>query len=286
MFGAIASLMLFGTISSLSVPSRTAQGMLLAVTPPAVSSRLQIGSSFSASGAIVVDMLSGKELFAVDADAPRPMASLAKLMTAIVILETHDLSEIVTVPRSVLGVSGNVVGLQPGDRYTVRDLLAASLIASANDAAHVLAIEHSDSVELFAEEMNARALALGLNKTTFTNPVGFDNPDQLSTPRELAWLSMYALKNDFIRSMASRSSVTIHDQAGRGPVTLYNTNRLISSHPEQFFGLKTGTTDAAGECLISLTYNNGRPYLFVVLKSSDRYEDTLQLFDSLSHIAS
>ena len=86
--------------------------------------------------------------------------------------------------------------------------------------------------------------------------------------------------------MASRGSVTILDQVGGRQLVLYNTNRLISSHPEQFFGLKTGTTDAAGECLISLTYSKGRPYLFVVLKSSDRYEDTLQLFDSLSHIAS
>lgn len=286
MFGAIASLILFGTLSPLSVLLKAEEGGLLAVTPPAISSRLKISSSFSASGAIVVDMLTGKELFAVDADAPRQMASLAKLMTVIIILEKHDLSEIVTVPRSVLEVSGNVIGLQPGDRYTIRDLLAASLVASANDAAHVLAIEHSDSLELFAEEMNARALALGLSKTSFTNPVGFDSPGQLSTPRELAWLSMYALKNDFIRSLASRGSVTIHDQVGGEQIVLYNTNRLISSHPAQFFGLKTGTTDAAGECLISLTYNHGRPYLFVILKSSDRYEDTLQLFDSLSQLSS
>lgn len=231
-----------------------------------------------------MDMLTGKELFAVGADNPRPMGSLAKLMTAIIILENHNLSDLVTVPRSVEGIGGTVAGLRPGDRYTVKDLLAAALVSSANDAAHTLAVEHSDSIALFAEKMNARAKALGLTKTHFADPVGFDSPGQVSTPRELAWLAMYALKNDVIRTMASKGSVTIIDQSGDRKVVLYNTNRLLSSHPDQFFGLKTGTTDAAGQCLISLSYTNGRPYLFVVLKSSDRYEDTLKLFQSLSEI--
>jgi len=275
--------LLFGALSPLGVPSHDkVPTSLLEVTPPSVNARLRVGDAFSASGAIAIDVFTGKELFALDADEPRPMGSLAKLMTAIIIIESHNLSDIVTVPRGVLDVSGNVIGLRPGDRYTVRDLLSAMMVASANDAAHTLAIEHSDSIALFAEEMNIRAQALGLKKTFFTNPVGFDSPMQVSTPRELAWLSMYALKQDFIRSQASRTSATITDQSGEHSVTLYNTNKLLSSHPEEFFGLKTGTTEAAGQCLISLAYTNGRPYLFVILKSSDRYQDALELFASLA----
>ncbi len=277
MFRTIASLMLFGALSPAAGTPQDADSDVaaLTVTPPSIVSSVSVGTSLSASGVIVVDMLTGQELFGRRADEPRPVGSLAKLMTAIIILEEHDLHDLVTIPRSVENVEGNRAGLRPGDRFTVRDLLAATLVASANDAAHALAVEHSDSTQLFAEEMNKRAVALGLTKTHFTNPIGFDHPDQVSTPRELAWLSMYALKNDVIRSFAGRRGARIVDQSGE------NTNKLLSSHPTRFFGLKTGTTDAAGECLISLTYSEGRPYLFVVLKSADRYQDTLHLFESL-----
>jgi len=283
MFQTIASLMLFGALSPLGVLTpNDSPTSLFEVTPPAIDARLRVGDAFSASGAIAIDVLTGKELFALDADEPRPMGSLAKLMTAIIILENHTLSDLVTIPRGVHDVGGNVAELNPGDRYTIRDLLSVMIVASANDAAHALAIEHSDSIALFAEEMNERARSLGLKKTFFTNPVGFDSPTQVSTPRELAWLSMYALKQDFIRTQAARKSVAITDQSGEHSATLYSTNRLLSSHPDDFFGLKTGTTDAAGQCLISLVYTGGRPYLFVILKSSDRYQDALELFASLA----
>ncbi len=283
MFRILSALLLFGTLSPVGVPERPPSDVaVLNVTPPPVVSSFSVGTAFSASGAIVVDALTGQELYGLRADEPRAVGSLAKLMTAIVILEHHNLSELVTVPRSVQGVSGNVAGLRPGDRHTVKNLLEAVLVASANDAAHTLAVEHSDSAGLFAEEMNARARALGLTKTHFMNPIGYDHPEQVSTPRELAWLSMYALKNDVIRSLVGRRSITIADQSGEHEMTLYNTNRLLTSHPNKFFGLKTGTTNAAGECLISLTYAEGRPYLLIVLKSSDRYEDTLYLFESLA----
>ena len=283
MFRVISTLLLFGTLSPVHIAGEpTSDIAVLSVTPPPIVSSFSVGTSFSASGAIVVDALTGQEVYGLRADEPRAVGSLAKLMTAIVILEHHDLDELVTVPRSVQGVVGNVAGLRPGDRHAVRDLLSAVLVASANDAAHTLAVEHSDSIELFAEEMNARARSLGLTKTHFMNPIGYDHPEQVSTPRELAWLSMYALKNDVIRSFAGRRSVTIVAQSGEHEMRLFNTNRLLTSHPNQFFGLKTGTTDAAGECLISLTYAEGRPYLLIVLKSSDRYEDTLHLFESLS----
>ena len=282
MFQTIASLMLFGALSPLGASPHSTAVSTFEVTPPAIQSRLHVSEEFSASGAIAMDLLTGRELFALDADQPRPMGSLAKLMTAIIILENHDLSELITVPRGVESVGGSTIGLRPGDRYTVRDLLSAALVASANDAAYSLAIEHSDTVALFAEEMNVRARALGLVHTKFANPIGFDSPEQVATPRELAWLSMFALKQDFIRTMTSRGSVTIADQSGERRATLYNTNKLLSSHPNEFFGLKTGTTDAAGECLISLAYMRGRPYLFVILKSSDRYEDALDLLRSLT----
>jgi D-alanyl-D-alanine carboxypeptidase len=283
MFRAIASLMLFGVLSPVSpLLQKSPNTEILHVAAPSSAARLKVAETFTASGAIVVDARSGQEVFGLSADLPRSMGSLTKLMTAIVILENHNMNEVVTVPRSVLEIEGNTIGLRPGERFTIRDLLYSLLIASANDAAHTLAIEHSDDSELFAEEMNKRALALGLQKTHFKNPMGFDSAGQVSTPRELAWLAMYALKNDFIRSTASKRGITIYERTAEREIALANTNRLLSSHPSSFFGLKTGTTDLAGECLISLAYAGGRPYILVVLKSADRYSDTLQLFDSLS----
>lgn len=283
MFRAIASLMLFGALTPVSTPSTLSSTVSVPeVAAPAPNVHVDVGEQFSASGAIVVDVLSGTELFALDAETVRSMASLAKLMTAIVILENHDLRDVVTVPRSVLSIRGNTAGLLPGERYSVQDLMEAMLIASANDAAHTFAVYHSGSEARFAEEMTERATILGLKRTQFSNATGFDSPYQYSTPRDLAWLSLYALKNDFIRSVTSRKATVIVDRITDRETQLFTTNRLLSSHPKRFQGLKTGTTRGAGECLISLAYHNDRPYLFIVLHSSDRYSDTLQLFHSLS----
>jgi serine-type D-Ala-D-Ala carboxypeptidase (penicillin-binding protein 5/6) len=283
MFRAISSLFLFGMLSPVSTPLPDAPLSQV----PQVSSlpsprRFAVSEAFSASGAIVIDIESGNSLFSLAADERRAVGSLAKLMTAIVIIEEHDLSEVVVVPQSVVLVEGHVAGLRPGERYTVRDLLNALLIASSNDAAHTLAIYHSGSTGLFAEDMNERALSLGLYETHFDNPIGFDSAEQYSTPRELGWLALYALKNDLISSITSKKTETVRDRVSGRTITLLSTNHLLFSHPTTFYGLKTGTTDRAGQCLISLAYAQGRPVLFVVLHSAHRYRDTLQLFDFLT----
>ena len=282
MFRAISSLLLFGALSPVAPFAQNQEvSDLITVASPPIESRISV-SEISASGALVVDVDSGKVIYSYAADLKRPIGSLAKIMTAIVVLEELDLNEVVVIPKSAQKVEGNVIRLLPGERYTVRDLLLVLLVASANDAAHTLAIHHSGDIESFAKVMNERAEVLGLRKTHFDNPIGFYSTNQYSTPRELAWLSMYALKNETLREFVSKRSATIRDLAKEHTITAYNTNRLLSSHPSHFFGLKTGTTDGAGQCLISLAYDRGKPYLLVVLKSADRYEDTLRLFRSIS----
>ena len=230
---------------------------------------------------MVLDVLSGKELFALTPDEPRAIASLAKVMTALIILEHHDAHQIVTIPKGAESVEGNIAGLREGERYTIQDLLGGLLVGSANDAAFALAIIHSGSTAQFAEAMNVRARSLGLQRTHFENPMGFDHPRQVSTPRDLGWLTLFAWKNETLRSFVSQKKYTLLEQSEGRSFTLENTNQLLSSHPSSFFGLKTGTTLLAGECLISLAMSHGRPYIFVVLKSSDRYRDTLKLLHSL-----
>jgi len=284
MFRTIVSLFLFGALSPVSVPFQVGSSLpgLLEVAPPPTTSAFRVGSDFSASGAIVLDLLSGKELYARAPDEPRSIASLAKIMTAIVIVERHKLDEVVTVPADIGVISGSSAGLQGGEKYSVKDLLGALLVGSANDAAYTLALFHSGTMERFAQEMNARAEALGLERTHFENPMGFDSAGQESTPRDLAWLTMFAWKNETLRSYASRREYVLSERGNARTITLGNTNQLLFSHPGNFFGLKTGTTELAGECLISLAYSGGRPYIFVILKSSNRYDDTLHLLRSLS----
>jgi D-alanyl-D-alanine carboxypeptidase len=283
MFRAIASLLLYGALSPVAlIPQGSSLSPLIQVTSPSPSSPLTLPGTLHASGAIVVDVETGRELFEQAADHPRPIGSLAKLLTAIIVVEQHNLDEIVTVPAGTEVIDGAVVDLYPGERFRVRDLLAALLIASANDAAYTLALHHSGSMEAFAEAMNARARSLGLQQSHFENPMGFDSAGQYSTPRELSWLARSALQHEVLRTLAAERQYIIWEISGKRMVELRTTNQLLLSHPSFFFGLKTGTTDQAGECLISLAITGGRSYLLVILKSSDRYRDTLQLFHSLS----
>lgn len=283
MFRTVTSLFLFGALSPLSAPLPFADlSTLLEIAPPTAFAPVSLELGFSASGAIAVDLLSGRELFARHADQPRPIASLAKIMTAVLIVENHALTEVVTIPTGVLSVNGSTAEFRPGERYTVRALLGALLVGSSNDAAYSLALFHSGTIENFVAEMNTRAQTLGLRRTRFANPMGFDSAEQESTPRDLAWLAMYAWKLAPIREFAGKREHILRDYEGKREMVLHNTNRLLLSHPGSFFGLKTGTTELAGGCLISLARVRGRPTVFVILKSADRYEDTLTLLHLLN----
>lgn len=282
MFRSIVSLLLFGALSPLGAP--VVDGVprgLLRVTPPPSISAFSVGEDLSASGVMVMDLLSGRALFSREADTARPIASLAKIMTALLILENHPLGALVTVPGGAATVGGNTAGLLPGETYTVRDLLGALLVGSANDAAYTLALYHSRSMAEFARAMNERAAALGLQRTHFDNPMGFDSPEQSSTPRDLAWLALYAWKNDTIQALTSRRLYVLHERSSARTIALQSTNHLLASHPSRFFGLKTGTTVLARECLISIAETGGRPYIIVILRSADRYRDTLTLLRAL-----
>ncbi len=225
----------------------------------------------TASGVLVFDLLSGQDVAGRATDARMPIASLTKLMTALIIAETHGMEEIVTIPQAVSGVEGQTVRLMPGERYTVGDLLTATLVQSANDAAVALAHYHSGSVPAFAEEMNLRAGMLGLRGTAFRNPTGLDEPGHYSTLRDLKWLSVAALRHPEIRSRMGRPQATIVSRDGR-TVTLHHTHALVKPESAVLLG-KTGTTPLAGQCLVSLVRGSSRTYVVILLGSRDRYAD-------------
>jgi D-alanyl-D-alanine carboxypeptidase len=238
--------------------------------------------SLSASGVTIVDLQSGQEIYGRNADARRPIGSLTKIMTAVIIAESHSLNEVVTVPKDIGSVGGSTANLPPGQKFTVGDLLSALLIPSANDAAVTLARFHSGSEKEFVNAMNARAAQLGLKNTQFSNASGLDAAEQWSTPRDIAWLASYALRKMELRKRMSTAHMTIKSQEGQA-IGLEHTNVLLREGGAVIAG-KTGTTAAAGQCLFSLVKEGDREYVVVLLGSSERYVDMRMLLRILGSL--
>ena len=258
----------------------------LAIAPPSplvfrgVDTPFHLAGRFSASGVLIADFDSGQILYEIAGEEKRPMASTAKIMTALVIAENYpDLNEWVTVPDSVDRINGNSVSLTPGQRFTVGDLLSALLIMSLNDAAEALAVHHSGSSEAFAVEMNKRAEALGLKNTRFANPVGLDDDDQESTPRDMAWLTRFALRSPVIALRMGQRSLTVRS-SNNEPLYLMHTHAMLQLDRSIVAG-KTGTTNGANQCLISVVNENGHTYLVVLLNSLQRYKDMSLILEAL-----
>lgn len=287
MYGPILSVLLMGM-----VPVWGGQGDLTAlssditVAPPASTQTFaldMLDDRLTASGAIIVDLDSGQTVYERSTGVSRPMASLTKLMTALIIVESHDLDEVVTVPREAAEVIGTRARLPAGEQFTVGDLLSALLIMSANDAAVTLADYHSGSVEAFVEEMNVRARELGLKNTVYENPVGLDAPSQKSTPRDLAWLAMFVMRFPEIAERMGTPTMQISTVTGK-TLTLTHTHQLLRAEDQEtILAGKTGTTDAAGQCLLSIVEADGRRYIAVLLHSRDRYADMRQVLGMLTN---
>jgi D-alanyl-D-alanine carboxypeptidase len=282
--------MLMGMVPVLDGPTVSMQDALKSVpiAPPSVASvdiaeALLERRPLTASGIVIIDVESGQRLYSRNAQTKRPMASLAKLMTALIIVENHDLKEYITVPSDIEDVEGTKAYLPPGSRFRVGDLLKALLVSSGNDAAVTLAKYHSGSLKKFAEEMNERARVLGLRHTSFANPIGLDDTGQWSTPQDLAWLAAFVYRQPALKSRLSLPSASITDTAGE-TISLSQTHLLLQQKDSDVVAGKTGTTDEAGQCLMSVVEMDGREYIVVLLHSEDRYADMKIVLSALSSL--
>lgn len=229
------------------------------------------GYEISASGVVIYDVDSGVTLYGRNTDVSLSPASTTKIMTALVALEQYDLDEVVTV--ATVANSGQVMGLTPGERITVENLLYGALIHSGNDAAWALA-EHMDGgVEKFVEAMNAKAASLHLTNTYFTNPAGYDDPRHKMTAIDLTRLAAYALTNKTIVKIVGIPQITISDVTHSRFHALTNVNTLLGKIPG-VAGIKTGWTEEAGENLVTLVERDNHRVIIVVLKSLNRFADT------------
>ncbi|WP_026475724.1 D-alanyl-D-alanine carboxypeptidase family protein [Alkaliphilus transvaalensis] len=265
-------------------------------------SMLSVGSAFAtpqltAPNAILMDYQTGEILYEHNAREVTFPASTTKVLTAILVMENANLSDVVTVGNNIT-VGGASMYLLPGESFTVEELLHALLIRSANDVAEVLAIHVSGSVEEFVKLMNTRAKELGATDTNFTNPHGMPDPEHVTTAYDLALIGRYAMSFPLYREIIATVNI-VFDETEQTPEKRYyrNSNRFlwgtgggnrilyngrnVDIKYDLIEGGKTGYTVAAQQCLVSSAMKEDHRLISVVLgaQGANIYLDTRTLID-------
>ncbi len=241
--------------------------------PPLLVKSLTGEPLIGARSALLLDYNSGQILYQKNIDEALPMASLTKIMTALIVLEEMGLDQIATVNRNQS--LGRTVGVIPGEQFLVRDLFYALLVMSGNDAADILADNFPGGKTAFVARMNEKATLLGLENTRFANPHGLDEANHYSSAQDLLVLTKYALKNDDFAKTIQRGDGQICNLTGDNCYQIKTTNDLLTF--PGILGVKTGYTFQAGACFIGLWEQNGRRFLSVVLGSPNRFWETQNL---------
>jgi serine-type D-Ala-D-Ala carboxypeptidase (penicillin-binding protein 5/6) len=255
----------------------TALAALALAGPAAAAQDSAEPPDLSAAAAIVVDGRDGEVMFAENADSRRAIASTTKLMTALLALERARPGDVFTAPPYDAEPVESRINLRTGERMRVADLLEGLLLESANDAAVTLADGISGSRAAFVAEMNERADELGLADTSYANPIGFDDPANYSTARDLAALSLRLMRRQRFRRMVDMPVAELESGASRRVID--NRNVLVARYP-WVTGIKTGHTIQAGDVLVGSARRGGARVISVVLgapSEAARDADTLTL---------
>jgi serine-type D-Ala-D-Ala carboxypeptidase (penicillin-binding protein 5/6) len=224
-----------------------------------------------APNAIVLEVSTGEVACERAADERRPVGSAVKLMTALLTLERADLSDRFRATDYRPSMAESKIGLVPGERMSVRDLLRGLLAESGNDAAMALAVGVAGSERAFVRQMNRRARGLGLNNTRYRNPIGLDEPGAYSSARDLVTLATFLRTQPFFRRTVNKESVRL--TTGDHPRTFQNRNDLVRA-AKWINGVKTGHTANAGYVLVGSGRRNGIQVVSAVLGTpSERARD-------------
>lgn len=243
--------------------------ILLALGIPALADEIAI----SAKSAILVCADTGDVLYEKNSDERMNIASITKIMTAILVIENcEDLDAKVKIKSEYCNIEGSSMYLEAGKSYTVRELLYGMMLASGNDAATALSCFISGGTEKFARLMNEKATELGMNNSSFKNPHGLDEEEHYSTAQDMALLMSYCMKNPDFREIASCKSKDI------GELTFVNHNKLLWNC-EGCIGGKTGFTETAGRTLVSCAKRGDMTLVCVTLGAPDDWNDHMKLYD-------
>ncbi|HHV63291.1 MAG TPA: D-alanyl-D-alanine carboxypeptidase [Firmicutes bacterium] len=238
------------------------------------------GPHVTAASAILMESRTGTILYAKNEHQRRPPASTTKIMTAILAIEHGDLDSIVTVSRRAASIGGSSLWLRPGDKIRLEDLLRGIMLRSGNDGCVAIAEHIAGSEEAFVEMMNVKAWKLGAWHTQFRNPHGLHHPAHYSSAFDLALMARYGLKYpkfaEIVRT--KEAEIELGDKEKKEKRLLANTNSLLWSF-EGADGVKTGTTSAAGYCLVASATRKGCQFISVVLNSAARWSDSARLLE-------
>lgn len=230
----------------------------------------------SARSVLVVDSFSNAVLYELNPNERLRPASTTKLMTALVALDKYKTNDFLLTDNIEEG--GSKMGLTKGDEVGVEEILKGLLINSGNDAAEVLADNYPLGRKQFIFQMNQKAQELNMNNTHYTNVSGFDEPNHYTSSKDLLLLTENMLKRSEVSGIVGIYQTTVYDKSKHKAYFLKNVNKLLAKIPG-VFGVKTGYTEEAGECLITAVKRDNREILTVVLGSTDRFGETEKLID-------
>ena len=248
---------------------------------PALPARAE-GLELTAPSAVLMEASTGRVLFEKDPHAVRSCASITKVMTLCLVFEAIDsgrlsLDQTLTASAHAASMGGSDIWLEEGEAMSVDDLIKATVIMSANDAAVVLAEAVSGSEEAFVAQMNEKAQQLGMNDTVFKNCNGLDEEGHVTSAYDVALMSRELIRHEKVFDY----TLTWMDSVRGGETQLVNTNKLIRSY-QGITGLKTGTTGQAGSCITATAERNGLSLIAVVLgadSTDHRFQDAAALLD-------
>ncbi len=233
----------------------------------------------SYSSEIVMEVSTNRVLYESNATEKKFMASTTKILTAIVVIENCNLSDVVTVTQKTVGVEGSSIYLEVGEKISVKDLLLGLMLRSGNDCAETLALHCSGSIEDFAKLMNEKAIKIGAKNSNFVNPHGLHDDNHYTTAYDLALISCYAIKNPTFKEIVSTKSAKISFSTHDYVRHITNKNKLLFKL-EGCTGIKTGYTKKAGRCLVTSCNRNGMEIVSVVLNCAPMFERSSDLINN------
>lgn len=234
--------------------------------------------NLSAEAAVLIDGDTGAIMYGKNHLEQRPPASTTKVLTAILAIEQGDLAEVVSISKRSAQTGEASINLLEGETITLENLLYGALLKSGNDACVAIAEGISPTVEEFVGLMNLKAKLLGCTNTNFVNTNGLPHNNHYTSALDLAVITRYALNNPIFAQIVATPTKTIQWENSSRKKYIQNTNKLLTIYPGAN-GVKTGTTDKAGQCLIASATREGRTLIAVVLKSHNRYGDASKLLD-------
>jgi serine-type D-Ala-D-Ala carboxypeptidase (penicillin-binding protein 5/6) len=251
----------------------------IAAPPKVLAPPLTIAPpSIGAEAAVVMVAKTRRVLFGQNSNTVMYPASTTKMMTLLLALEKGNLDSVVTVSPHAASCEESSLGLKAGDQITLRELLFGMMIVSGNDAAEAVAEHIAGSIPDFVKMMNDRADTMGLKHTHFSNPHGLPDPvNHYSTAYDLAQIAATGMQNPVFAQIVSTTDYTVNF-INRGPLKVSTTNKLLRTYPGAN-GVKTGYTEAAGDCLVGGAKRRDVQLIAVVLNDDDRWTDVPKLLD-------